>query len=151
MNQSKLSSYENDVNALAGGDIAESRKLEEELRKRQMSSYQSAKSLGSRKKSTSPNKSNRLTQQAQQMSQDERNQLVESYQNDLQTAKVLDQKIKEAHAKFGPQSFPLDNEKELKVMFSEIRALKRPHQLLEVIFKALIVELNGPDWASCTW
>ena len=64
---------------------------------------------------------------------------------------MLDQKIKEAHAKFGPQSFPLDNEKELQIMFSEIRALKRPHQLLEVIFKALIVELNGPDWASCTW
>lgn len=112
-----------------------------------MNSYQSAKS----KKSASPKKSNRLTLQAQQMSQEERQQIVESFQTDLQTVKVLDQKILEAHAKFGPQSFPLDNEKELKIMISEVRALKRPHQLLEVIFKALIVELNGPDWQNCSW
>ena len=65
--------------------------------------------------------------------------------------KELDQKISEAHAKFGPQSFPLDNERELKTMFAEVRALKRPHQLLEAIFKALIVEINGPEWNNCTW
>ena len=36
-------------------------------------------------------------------------------------------------------------------MFAEIRALKRPQQLVEVIFKTLVVELNGADWSNCVW